>query len=138
MDLPDLHGAATSFFRVLKPGGVAVVLVTHPCFPQSDFSRLRKDGSVHYHWDFSYYDDQELEVPAWKHFTSKFPWYHRPLSRYFQLFKKAGFMIIDFDEPIVPDPPPAEFDETNLKKYRMRPNSVIFLFQKPLNDRYDK
>ena len=33
MDTPDLEGAIKAFHRVLKPGGVAVLVFSHPCFP---------------------------------------------------------------------------------------------------------
>ncbi|MHA2252168.1 MAG: class I SAM-dependent methyltransferase [Candidatus Kariarchaeaceae archaeon] len=132
MDLEDLQGAARAFFRVLKPGGIAVIVITHPCFPQSDFSQIREDGSVHYRWDFPYYESRKLREGPWKHFTSDFTWYHRPIRDYFQEFLKAGFNVLNFDEPVVPDPPPEDFDNQEpVRNYRMRPNSVIFLLQKP-------
>jgi 2-polyprenyl-3-methyl-5-hydroxy-6-metoxy-1,4-benzoquinol methylase len=34
MDTPDLHGTMHAFHRVLKPHGVAVLVFSHPCFPQ--------------------------------------------------------------------------------------------------------
>ncbi len=130
MDLPDLPGAAQSFYRVLVPGGTAVITITHPCFPLSDYTKIRSDGSVQYKWYFSYFDEKTMEDPPWKHFTSRFIWYHRPLAKYFREFKRAGFIISDFDEPMVQDPPPLPVK--NLDDHRMRPNSVIFLLEKPL------
>lgn len=32
MDMPDLDGAVDSFYRVLKPKGVAIIVFSHPCF----------------------------------------------------------------------------------------------------------
>ena len=34
MDTPDLEGTIVAFHRVLKPGGVAVLIFSHPCFRQ--------------------------------------------------------------------------------------------------------
>src|SRR6202022_556849 len=34
MDTPDLWGTMEAFNRVLKAGGVAVLVFSHPCFPQ--------------------------------------------------------------------------------------------------------
>jgi ubiquinone/menaquinone biosynthesis C-methylase UbiE len=33
MDTPDLRDKMAAFHRVLKPGGVAVVVFSHPCLP---------------------------------------------------------------------------------------------------------
>jgi ubiquinone/menaquinone biosynthesis C-methylase UbiE len=131
MDLPDLEGAAQSFYRVLEAGGDLVFVITHPCFPLSDFSSIREDGSVHFKWNFSYFDRQELKDPPWRHFTTPFTWYHRPLRDYIQVFKTQGFELVDLDEPVVQDPPPEGFPVEKLTRYRMRPNSVILKFHKP-------
>src|SRR5262245_26453271 len=34
MDTPDLHGTLHAFHRVLKPHRMAVLVFSHPCFPQ--------------------------------------------------------------------------------------------------------
>src|SRR5215471_2798694 len=34
MDTPDLEATMRAFARVLKPGGAAVLVSSHPCFPQ--------------------------------------------------------------------------------------------------------
>jgi 2-polyprenyl-3-methyl-5-hydroxy-6-metoxy-1,4-benzoquinol methylase len=34
MDTPDLEATMRAFARVLKPGGAAVLVFSHPCFPQ--------------------------------------------------------------------------------------------------------
>lgn len=130
-DLPDLDGASTAFARVLRPGGVAVVLVCHPCFPQSDDTALGADGSVTYRWHASYFDEHEVEEEPWSHFSTPFLFYHRPLSGYWRSFLAAGFAVADFDEPVVSDPPPPGYDPARLPRSRMRPNSVAFLLRKP-------
>jgi hypothetical protein len=39
MDTPDLQGTLHAFHRVLKTDGMAVLVFSHPCFPQGpDFS----------------------------------------------------------------------------------------------------
>ena len=35
MDMPDLAATMTAFGRVLRPGGIAVLVFSHPCFPQA-------------------------------------------------------------------------------------------------------
>ena len=36
MDVPDLDGTMNAFSRVLKIGGAAVLVFSHPCFPQGN------------------------------------------------------------------------------------------------------
>ncbi|MFQ5980147.1 MAG: class I SAM-dependent methyltransferase [Candidatus Heimdallarchaeota archaeon] len=135
MDVPQLELAVASFYRVLRPNGRAAIVITHPCFPQSDETILTnrvvsEDGSVSYTWKTSYFDETEFIDPPWRHFTTPFRVYHRPLSQYWKTFQTMGFQVIDFDEPVVPDPPPPEFHPRNLRDYRLRPDSVAFLLRK--------
>jgi ubiquinone/menaquinone biosynthesis C-methylase UbiE len=41
VDTPDLRDTMAAFHRVLKPGGVAVLVFSHPCFPRSGPSSRR-------------------------------------------------------------------------------------------------
>ena len=43
MDTPDLRDTMAAFHRVLKPGGVAVLVFSHPCFPQ-ERATVSEDG----------------------------------------------------------------------------------------------
>jgi ubiquinone/menaquinone biosynthesis C-methylase UbiE len=54
MDIPDLEGAIKTFNRVLKPNGIAVLVFSHPCFPQGKATVPKKDERVLYEWSFSY------------------------------------------------------------------------------------
>ena len=130
-DFPELAEAAHSFHRVLRNDGIASLVFTHPCFPQSDETDLQPDGSVTYRWQMAYFEEHEVEEEPWSHFTSPFVSYHRPLSAYWRAFKDAGFDVIDFDEPVVAEPPPPDYDRISLRRSRMRPNSVAFLLRKP-------
>src|SRR5262245_49815998 len=53
MDTPDLHGTLYAFHRVLKTDGVAVLIFSHPCFPQGRATVAHND-EITYRWDFSY------------------------------------------------------------------------------------
>ncbi len=128
MDLPDLDGAARSFHRVLRPGGRAVLIFTHPCFGAPGWGRMG-DGSTIFRWDRPYFEEFEI-IEEWGHFTTPFIAYHRPLSRYWRAFGAAGLRVLDFDEPTVADPPPPGVDRQRARRFRMFPNSVAFLLQK--------
>ena len=100
MDAPDLDGAARSIARVLVPGGVAVLVFSHPCFPQAHATRVdEKRGRIRYDWPYGYFAPQKRVDPPWRHFSGSFTWWHRPLSHYTRAFRSAGLTIDEIDEP---------------------------------------
>ncbi len=132
IDLPDLEGAVLAFHRVLKPGGTAVIVFSHPCFPQGEQATLNDDRSITYLWKESYFDRQKRQDQPWNHFTSPFIWFHRPLSDYWKAFKAAGFNVIEFEEPRL------SFDRAELARTEQElficqtlPYSVAFKLLKP-------
>ncbi|BAU14459.1 methyltransferase type 11 [Leptolyngbya sp. NIES-3755] len=130
MDLPDLEKAVLAFHRVLKPGGVAVLVFSHPCFDQGA-AVVNDDRSVTYHQKRPYFERQKRQDPPWKHFTSDFIWFHRPLSDYWKAFKLAGFSVIDFEEPrLTSERANLAKNEQELFKYQTLPFSVAFKLSK--------
>lgn len=130
MDAADLDGALTAFHRVLRAGGAAVVVFSHPCFPGG---RARDAGrGVDYRWEFPYFEQRRCVDPPWAHFTSEFIWFHRPLSDYWKAFRRAGFDVADFEEPR-PSDATAHLAQSgrSLEKKRWRPYSVAFRLVKP-------
>lgn len=130
MDLPDLEGASHSLFRVLKPGGSAVLVMTHPCFPLDQSNVNEENKSFTFHWGQPYFKEREVIDGPWGHFSSEFTYYHRPLSTYWKSFKAAGFKVLDFEEPVIQKPFTKEVPSESLWKYYFRPNSVVFLLKK--------
>ena len=127
MDLPDLKAAIQSFYRVLKTGGIAVVVFSHPCFPQGDAAMVNSDRSIIYRWQQSYFEPHKRQDAPWKHFTSPFVWFHRPLSDYWKAFKEAGFTVIDFEEPrLSTDRADQAASESERFNCQTRPYSVVF------------
>jgi len=101
MDTPDLGGTMAAFHRVLKPDGAAVLVFSHPCFPQ-EHATVSEDGEViQYGWNFPYFEPRKCVDPPWAHFTAEFIWFHRPLSDYWKAFRAAGFVVVDFEEPSI-------------------------------------
>ena len=127
-DLPDYRAALAATARVLRPGGRAVLVFLHPCFPLDAGERSPANGDVTYRWDWSYFDETELEDEPWNHFTTVFTSYHRPLSAYWQAFAELDLRVLDFDEPVVG--PQAGLPPERLNYFRMRPNSVAFLLER--------
>ena len=131
MDIPDLENTMRAFNRVLKLNGNAVVVFSHPCFPQGRASVVEENEEVIYNWSFSYFERHKCIDPPWRHFTSEFIWFHRPLSDYWKVFKSAGFDIVEFEEPRITE---ERFHlaqtERMLKNAQTRPYSVAFKLQK--------
>jgi ubiquinone/menaquinone biosynthesis C-methylase UbiE len=131
MDLRDLHGAMKSFHRVLKPEGVAVLVFSHPCFPQARAAVNDQDGTVTYVWDYNYFEEARQVSPAWGHFKSEFIWFHRPLSAYWKAFRSAGFEIADFNEPsLARERYHLAANKRQLSNGKSRPYSVAFKLKK--------
>jgi ubiquinone/menaquinone biosynthesis C-methylase UbiE len=131
MDTPDLHGTMAAFHRVLKPNGVAVLVFSHPCFPQGRATVSEDGEAVRYDWHFSYFEHRQCIDPPWAHFTAEFIWFHRPLSDYWKAFRAAGFVVVEFEEPrITADRSHLATTARQLKNSQMRPGSVAFKLQK--------
>ncbi len=127
MDTPDLEAAMTAFARVLRVGGGAVVIFSHPCFPQGSAADAPGGASVAYRWDFPYFEQRKVVDPPWAHFTSEFIWFHRPLSDYWKAFRAAGFDVVDLEEPrVTPERYHLAKNERRLDKGKNRPYSIAF------------
>jgi len=129
MDTPDLQGTLHAFHRVLKPHGVAVLVFSHPCFPQERATVSQNGDEITYRWDFPYFEPKKCIDPPWdqSHFTSEFIWFHRPLSDYWKAFRAAGFVVVDFEEPrITAERYHLAKTERQLKDCQTCPASVAF------------
>jgi len=130
MDTPDLQGTMHAFNRILRAGGAAVVVFSHPCFPQGR-ATITGNGEISYHWNSSYFDRGKRVDPPWGHFTSDFIWFHRPLSDYWKAFNASGFVVLGFEEPrITEERYQLAADSRKLTASKTRPNSVAFKLQK--------
>src|SRR4029453_2623851 len=131
MDTPDLQGTLHAFHRVLKTNGMAVLVFSHPCFPQERATVSQNGDKINYCWDFSYFEPKKCVGPPWAHFTSEFIWFHRPLSDYWKAFVAAGFVVVDFEEPrITAERYHLAKNARQLKNCQTRPTSVAFKLRK--------
>ncbi len=131
MDTPDLEETMRAFHRVLRPGGAAVLVFCHPCFPQGRADDTADGRGVQYCWTFPYFEPTRCTDPPWAHFRGDFIWFHRPLSDYWKAFTGAGFAVVDFEEPrITADRYHLADSERRLKNSRTRAYSVAFKLQK--------
>jgi SAM-dependent methyltransferase len=131
MDTPNLRGTLAAFHRVLKPGGVAVLVLSHPCFPQDRATVSENGDEIWYRWSFPYFESRTCIDPPWAHFTSEFISFHRPLSDYWKAFMAAGFVVVDFEEPrVMADRYHLAKTARGLRNSQTRPYSVAFKLQK--------
>ena len=131
MDTPDLWGTMEAFNRVLKAGGVAVLVFSHPCFPQGGAISSDSGETITYAWDFPYFEPRKCTDPPWAHFTSTFIWFHRPLSDYWKAFTASGFRVTEFEEPrITEERYHLAATERGLRNDKTRPYSVAFKLRK--------
>jgi len=130
MDLPDLDSALANFARVLRPGGAAIAVFSHPCFPQGR-AAMPTSRRLTYTWDFPYFEHRKCVDPRWGRFTSDFIWFHRPLSDYWKAFRRAGFRVADFEEPrVLPERYHLAANPKKLLQSQKRPYSVAFRLER--------
>jgi len=131
MDTPDLEGSMRAFSRILRAAGVAILVFSHPCFPQGGATVSGADGETNYRWGFPYFERRKCVDPPWAHFTSDFIWFHRPLSDYWKAFKAAGFVVLDFEEPRISEERYHLAENLReLTNSKERPYSVAFKLRK--------
>ena len=131
MDTPDLGATMRAFSRVLKPGGAAVLVFSHPCFPQGGATVSADGRKISYRWDFPYFEPRKCVAPPWGHFKTDFLWFHRPLSDYWKAFTAAGFVVVGFEEPrVTEDRYHLAENEKKLRNSKTRPYSVAFKLRK--------
>src|SRR6266404_1507243 len=130
MDTPDLDGTMHGFSRILRTKGRALVVFSHPCFPQGCATVSQDGDEMNYRWTFPYFERRRCVDPPWGHFSSDFIWFHRPLSDYWKAFKAAGFAVLDFEEPrIAEERYHLAQNPRKLTNSRTRPYSVAFNLQ---------
>ena len=114
MDIRNYEGAISEASRVLKTGGIFVVLMEHPCFTMFRVldgkvvsgweTRLREDNSKEYiyYWIADYLRRHSYTF-EWKHdrLSSSFmtTGFHRTLSDYVNALTKHGLVVTGLDEP---------------------------------------
>ncbi len=104
-DIPDAAGTVAEVARVLRPGGRLVALFSHPCFDVPEASAWAAEHVPYSttRWRKVTRYREVFDVPfAWKLPSGSevvTRSYHRPLSWYFRVLRRAGFVVLGLEEP---------------------------------------
>jgi hypothetical protein len=101
MDTPDLPGTIPAFHRVLKPNGVAILVFSHPCFPQMQAPVSDASGQITHRLNVPYFEPHRCIDPPCAHFTAEFICFHRPLSDSGKARMATAFVVTGVEEPRV-------------------------------------
>jgi SAM-dependent methyltransferase len=119
MDMPDQGMVLKEAQRVLRPGGFLQFSILHPCFMPPYRKVLREaDGTVRGIEIGGYFDGIDGKVDTWWFSTLpqkdrenvapfRVPRFHRTLSEWVEIIRKAGLVIDKFCEPFA-EPEQAE------------------------------
>ena len=135
MDVRDFKGALRHVYRVLRPGGWFVAVLSHPCFscgpsawdiPALDSPRredrfaFRVDG----------YFQRGPVLTQWGDFDPVIG-HHRPLRDYWRAFTETGFTVDGFEEPSITERGLRELPISRTEYSLRIPYSCIFRLVKP-------
>jgi ubiquinone/menaquinone biosynthesis C-methylase UbiE len=142
MDTRDYRGAVEEFARILKPGGVAVVVISHPCFhtPGSRWlcvppDSLRREERAR--WMVDRYFSRGAWQEYWGVFDTPFIGFHRTLGDYYHTFQNAGLRVTDLEEPSVTARGEAELAAHHVQHLRRIPYSVAFRLELAIERKMD-
>lgn len=129
MDLPNFEAAIQQFHRVLKPGGDALLVISHPCFPRK-YRKNHSGHSVCVEWEKPYMEDHVIQSPPCPGFSEEFVAFHRPISKYWKVFKETGFDVAAILEPTISEKIEQELNSDAKERLSAHPRSMIFVICK--------
>ncbi|MGG1550768.1 class I SAM-dependent methyltransferase [Paenibacillus ferrarius] len=133
MDISDLSGLLEALPRMLKPNGVVVFSIPHPCFQSPNTRRIHESEDVggrvvtrNSVQVSSYLQPEPMESIGVKGQPVAHYVFHRPLHYYIDRFVRAGFVLDGLEEPAF------AYDAARTERfdwYKLPP-AVIFRFRK--------
>ena len=135
MDILDYEDSLEHVYRLLKPGGSFVVVISHPCFATGPASWVKPaDDSPRREERYAHLVDLYFQrgpyIGQWGRLNPVLS-FHRPIRDYWKAFKKIGFEIDDFEEPSVSERGLRELPRWVAEQAMRIPFSCIFRLIKP-------
>lgn len=133
MDIADIQPLTNALGQLLKPGGVFVFSIPHPCFQSPNARKIHETEEINGQivsrnsvQITKYLTPESFETIGIRGQPVPHLLFHRPLSYYINLFLGAGFMMDGWEEPSfqLDADSAARFDWYEL------PPAVIFRFRK--------
>jgi ubiquinone/menaquinone biosynthesis C-methylase UbiE len=136
LNIPCLDDAINEFHRVLKVGGILVFSIVHPAFNfygPGSWKMGKKDPDTNRREGLFFKVDRYFEEEEYQRYWKtregeKFPepisFFHRTLSTYLNSLSKAGFNLLEFEEPQPID------DDEFFDRERRIPFFAVFKAQK--------
>ncbi|MBI4281978.1 MAG: class I SAM-dependent methyltransferase [Chloroflexi bacterium] len=135
MDIRDYASALGQVFRVLRPGGCFVVVISHPCFASGPAGWVapapdspRREERFAFRVDSYFHRGPYLG--QWGGLDPVLS-FHRPLRDYWQAFGEAGFTVDAFEEPSITERGRRELPVWRVEQSLRIPYSCIFRLVKP-------
>lgn len=98
-DVPDYQAAVKEMYRVLRPGGVCILAMAHPCF-SSDGGWVKDSKGRKQYWKIdNYFYERGFEIPLTSNTDANPIGFHRTLTSYFRTIIDTGFIVEDMTEP---------------------------------------
>jgi SAM-dependent methyltransferase len=135
MDVDDYAAAVREVFRLLKPTGIFVAVISHPAFAcgSADWMAPAPDSPRREDRAGFIVDDYFHRGPYLAQWGELDPVlsFHRPLRDYWAVFREAGFRIEDLEEPSITDRGRRELPPSLAERALRVPWSCIFKLVKP-------
>ncbi len=136
LNVPCFEEALKGFFRVLRFKGLLVFSVIHPAFNVFGPGRWELGGKCSdsgrrkglYFVSDNYFDEKEYLI-QWKTrvgapFPKRFSFFHRTIGTYMKVLTRAGFRLIELEEPRPID------DDPFFERERRVPFFLVFKVEK--------
>jgi len=131
IDLADYEAAIREAHRLLVPGGLYVLAISHPCFSTPAAGRWMRDeqGERLYWMVDRYFDEGPYEQRIMPRYDAVLLQFHRTLTSYVRASLRAGFILEDLVEP-KPSPEMIEKHPEFVHDLRMS-HFIVFKLRKP-------